>query len=117
MYRRWSPTSLSRAIDSLADVQIILIINAPRWWSTNMARTSSTCSVGLQPRAGVPKNTTRNGYHLAFWKTGNLEYCAVSDTGWDELKGLVRLLQDLGAARQSRTSNGNKSLRHGSLLS
>jgi hypothetical protein len=23
-------------------------------------------------------------------------YCAVSDTGWDELKGLVRLLQDLG---------------------
>jgi anti-sigma factor RsiW len=47
--------------------------------------------------ARLPKNTTRNGYHLAFWKTGNLEYCAVSDTGWDELQGLVRLLQDLGA--------------------
>ena len=45
----------------------------------------------------VPKNTTRNGYHLAFWRTGNLEYCAVSDTGWDELNGLVQLLQDLGA--------------------
>ena len=45
----------------------------------------------------MPKNTTRNGYHLAFWKTGNLVYCAVSDTGWDELNGLVQLLQDLGA--------------------
>jgi anti-sigma factor RsiW len=45
---------------------------------------------------GLPKNTTRNGYHLAFWKTGNLVYCAVSDTAWDELLGLVRLLQDLG---------------------
>jgi anti-sigma factor RsiW len=43
----------------------------------------------------LPKNTTRNGYHLAFWKTGNLEYCAVSDTAWGELIGLVRLLQDI----------------------
>jgi anti-sigma factor RsiW len=45
----------------------------------------------------VPKNTTRNGYHMAFWKSGNLVYCAVSDTAWDELHGLVVLLQDLGA--------------------
>jgi anti-sigma factor RsiW len=44
---------------------------------------------------------TRNGYHLAFWKAGNLEYCAVSDTSWDELTALVRLLEDLGA-RDSR---------------
>jgi anti-sigma factor RsiW len=44
---------------------------------------------------GLPKNTTRNGYHLAFWRTGNLVYCAVSDTAWDELLGLVRLLQDM----------------------
>jgi anti-sigma factor RsiW len=43
----------------------------------------------------VPKDTTRNGYHLAFWKTGDLVYCAVSDTAWDELLGLVRLLQDM----------------------
>jgi len=42
-------------------------------------------------------NVTRNGYHLAFWKAGDLEYCAVSDTGWDELLGLVRLLQGLSA--------------------
>jgi anti-sigma factor RsiW len=46
-------------------------------------------------RSGLPKNTTRNGYHLAFWKTGNLEYCAVSDTAWGELIGLVRLLQNM----------------------
>jgi len=44
---------------------------------------------------GVPKDTTRNGYHLAFWKAGNLVYVAVSDTAWDELIGLVRLLQDM----------------------
>jgi anti-sigma factor RsiW len=50
----------------------------------------------------APKDTTRNGYHMAFWKAGDLEYCAVSDTGWDELLGLVRLLRDLSArdARQ-----------------
>jgi len=45
----------------------------------------------------LPGNVTRSGYHLAFWKTGDLAYCAVSDTGWDELLGLVRLLRDLGA--------------------
>jgi len=31
------------------------------------------------------------GYHLLFWKTGDLEYCAVSDTARDELLGLARL--------------------------
>jgi anti-sigma factor RsiW len=46
---------------------------------------------------GVPTNSTREGYHLAFWKTGDLVYCAVSDTAWDELLGLTRLLQDLSA--------------------
>jgi anti-sigma factor RsiW len=43
----------------------------------------------------LPTSATRSGYHLAFWKAGDLEYCAVSDTGWDELGGLVRLLRDL----------------------
>jgi anti-sigma factor RsiW len=42
----------------------------------------------------VPDNTTRSGYHLAFWKAGDLQYCAVSDTAWDELLGLVRLLRE-----------------------
>ena len=42
--------------------------------------------------ARLPKDTTRNGYHLAFWKIGNLNYCAVSDTGWDELAKLESLM-------------------------
>jgi anti-sigma factor (TIGR02949 family) len=41
----------------------------------------------------LPDNMTRGGYHLAFWKAGDLRYCAVSDTAWDELSGLVRLLR------------------------
>jgi anti-sigma factor (TIGR02949 family) len=40
------------------------------------------------------RNTTRSGYHLAFWQQGDIQYCAVSDTGWDELLGLVRLLHE-----------------------
>jgi hypothetical protein len=34
---------------------------------------------------------------LVFWQVGDLQYCAVSDTAWAELLGLVRLLQDRGA--------------------
>jgi anti-sigma factor RsiW len=48
-------------------------------------------------KATMPKETTRNGYHLVFWRAGNLQYCAVSDTAWNELHGFVRLLQDLSA--------------------
>lgn len=44
----------------------------------------------------LPNRTTRSGYHLVFWREGDLEYCAISDTSWDELEGLVRLLRDLG---------------------
>ena len=46
----------------------------------------------------LPKSATRNGYHLLFWKAGDIEYCAVSDTGWEELQGLVRLLRNLSAS-------------------
>ena len=46
---------------------------------------------------GLPSDVSRNGYHFVFWKSGNLDYCAVSDTARDELLSLVRLLQDLGA--------------------
>ena len=42
----------------------------------------------------LPADTTRSGYHFAFWRTGDLTYCAVSDTGWDELLGLVKLLRE-----------------------
>jgi len=48
-------------------------------------------------RSNLPGNTTRNGYHMFFWRAGNLSYCAISDTGWDELEGLVRLLEQLNA--------------------
>jgi len=43
--------------------------------------------------SALPRNTTRSGYHMAFWSAGDVQYCAVSDTGWDELLGLVRLLR------------------------
>jgi anti-sigma factor RsiW len=42
----------------------------------------------------LPTNATRSGYHLVCWQAGDLEYCAVSDTGRDELLGLVRLLRE-----------------------
>jgi anti-sigma factor RsiW len=45
----------------------------------------------------LPSKVTRDGYHLIFWRSGDLEYCAVSDTAWDELLDLVRLLQDTAA--------------------
>jgi anti-sigma factor RsiW len=48
-------------------------------------------------RRTLPKSTTRDGYHLAFWESGDLAYCAVSDTGWDELLGLAKLLQELSS--------------------
>jgi len=44
----------------------------------------------------LPGRLTRNGYRFVSWKAGDLQYCAVSDTGSDELLGLVRLLQGLG---------------------
>ena len=44
--------------------------------------------------ARLPNDTTRSGYHLAYWRQGDIQYCAVSDTGWDELLGLVRLLRE-----------------------
>jgi anti-sigma factor RsiW len=44
--------------------------------------------------ARLPSNTTRSGYHLAFWQQGDIQYCAVSDTGWDELLGLVHLMRE-----------------------
>jgi anti-sigma factor RsiW len=47
-------------------------------------------------RRALPEFATRSGYHIACWKLGNLQYCAVSDTGWDELQGLVRLLRTSG---------------------
>jgi anti-sigma factor RsiW len=44
----------------------------------------------------LPRDTTRSGYHMTFWMQGDLAYCAVSDTGWDELLGLVHLMRSAG---------------------
>ncbi len=54
-------------------------------------------SWALRSSGSVPRDTNRNGYHLAFWKVGNVGYCAVSDAGWSELRSLVQLLQAAGA--------------------
>jgi anti-sigma factor RsiW len=53
------------------------------------------------PQRAIAGEKTRNGYHLVFWKAGDLQYCAASDTSWDELLALVRLLQQ-AAARDAR---------------
>ncbi len=45
------------------------------------------------PAGVLPGNVTRRGYHLAFWRSGDLAYAAVSDTAWSELLGLRNLLQ------------------------
>jgi len=45
----------------------------------------------------LPATTTRSGYRMMCWRVKDLQYCAVSDTGWDELQGLVTLLQDASA--------------------
>jgi anti-sigma factor RsiW len=45
----------------------------------------------------LPSRMTRAGFHMASWRMADVEYCAVSDTGWEELDGLVRLLRDVGA--------------------
>jgi anti-sigma factor RsiW len=47
-------------------------------------------------RGGLSEQATRNGYHMLFWKSGDVQYCAVSDAGWDELSRLVRLQQQQG---------------------
>jgi anti-sigma factor (TIGR02949 family) len=42
----------------------------------------------------LPKDSIRNGYRLAFWRSGDLEYCAIADAGWNELFALERLLRN-----------------------
>jgi anti-sigma factor RsiW len=46
---------------------------------------------------GLPETAERNGYHLLFWRSGNLAFCAVSDAGLAEMKTLTRLIQNAGA--------------------
>ena len=48
--------------------------------------------------ASLPSLTTRDGYHVSCWVNGDVQACAVSDTGSHELEALVKLLQDSGAS-------------------
>jgi anti-sigma factor RsiW len=41
----------------------------------------------------LPNEVTREGYHIVCWRAADLDYCAVSDTGMDELLTLVRLIK------------------------
>ncbi len=49
-------------------------------------------------RGGRAGRETRSGYHMIFWQDRDLAYCAVSDTGWNELEELVALLRVQQAA-------------------
>jgi anti-sigma factor RsiW len=60
------------------------------------AHIASVYSWVARPDGAVPF-ATRRGYHLLFWHVADLEYCAVSDMGWDDLRVLQGLLQELGA--------------------
>jgi anti-sigma factor RsiW len=46
----------------------------------------------------LPASASRNGYRFVFWRHGNLDFAAVSDTGPTELDTLVRLVQKASAA-------------------
>ncbi|MGD0192597.1 MAG: hypothetical protein ABSD74_17810 [Rhizomicrobium sp.] len=46
----------------------------------------------------LPGMGNRNGYHFVYWKTGNVAFCAVSDTALDELLGLVRMLKAMSTS-------------------
>jgi anti-sigma factor RsiW len=41
----------------------------------------------------LPGEVTQKGYHIVCWNSADLDYCAVSDTGLDELLDLVRLIK------------------------
>ena len=38
----------------------------------------------------LPAEALYNGYHLVFWKSGNVAFCAVSDAGFEEMKKLTQ---------------------------
>lgn len=43
----------------------------------------------------LPEFATRNGYHIVAWRSGNLTFCAISDTAVDDILALSRLLKGL----------------------
>lgn len=45
-----------------------------------------------------PNDNVRDGYRLAFWEVGGLQYCAVSDASWESLRHLRELLRTQAVA-------------------
>jgi anti-sigma factor RsiW len=45
----------------------------------------------------LPANATRKGYRVLCWRTADIDSCAVSDTGWDELRSFASMVQALSA--------------------
>src|ERR1700723_1430090 len=41
----------------------------------------------------LPNEVTQKGYNIVCWRGADLDYCAVSDTGMDELLALVHLIK------------------------
>lgn len=54
-------------------------------------------------RPAAATTAMRGGYRLEFFRIGDLAYCAVSDTGWDELSTLVQLIQAASTPPASST--------------
>ena len=50
--------------------------------------------------AVLPRQTTRNGYRMDFWRQGDIAYCAVSDMSWTELATLEDLVREEAEAEQ-----------------
>ena len=46
--------------------------------------------------AGLPHARLRDGYRMLFWKEGDLDFAAVSDTGPEELDALAALVRKAG---------------------
>ncbi len=43
----------------------------------------------------MPAETSQRGYHIVSWRVGDLQYCAVSDAGWDEMATLTVLIRHI----------------------
>ncbi|MEJ0043660.1 MAG: hypothetical protein WDM81_16200 [Rhizomicrobium sp.] len=41
----------------------------------------------------LPDYASRNGYHIVFWRQGDLTFCAISDIALDDMLALSRLLK------------------------
>ncbi len=45
----------------------------------------------------MPAELSRRGYHMVSWRVGDLQYCAVSDAGRNEMAALTRLIRSIAS--------------------